>query len=376
MRRQRWGAALAAALVAACLSCSSTSGPAPAASSSADRVCADGVCLSLDRFTESVTKRLNGRVVGSIVTVGPDRVVSSGYARTSIDPLQTAMSPSVLVNVASVGKMFTTIAVLKTLTAHHLSTDSRIGPFLPSTWARGPGVDTITFQDLLTHQAGFRQDSDGIFTDENAARAQIAAGIDVSDKATPDYNNLNFSIFRDLLPRMTAVSAPPSTRAASDRAFISDIQRLVFSPADVTDATCSPSRAGLLMYPTLTSLSGQDHGSLPLAHDPPGACSPGGWTMSVASMRQIMIELQNGILLTSAERAQLDAGCLGWDCSIIKQAHYRAKSGDLDDGGSAALHTYSGLLLGTVPFVIVTNSDASDTLIDIVDSAMTAAVTS
>ncbi len=38
-----------------------------------------------------------------------------------------------MVNVASVGKMFTTIAVLKSLARHHLSIDSRIWPFLPRT---------------------------------------------------------------------------------------------------------------------------------------------------------------------------------------------------------------------------------------------------
>ena len=48
------------------------------------------------------------------------------------------MGPDVVVNVASVGKMFTTIAVLKSLARHHLSIDSRIWPFLPPDWVKGP----------------------------------------------------------------------------------------------------------------------------------------------------------------------------------------------------------------------------------------------
>ena len=44
-----------------------------------------------------------------------------------------------MVNVASVGKMFTTIAVLQSLARHHLSIDSRIWPFLPPDWVKGPG---------------------------------------------------------------------------------------------------------------------------------------------------------------------------------------------------------------------------------------------
>lgn len=63
-----------------------------------------------------------------------------------------------MVNVASVGKRFTTIAVVKSLARHHLSIDSRIWPFLPPDRVRGPGIDTITFRELLTHRAGFRLD--------------------------------------------------------------------------------------------------------------------------------------------------------------------------------------------------------------------------
>ena len=36
-----------------------------------------------------------------------------------------------MVNVASVGKVFTTIAVLKSLARHHLSIDTPISPYLP-----------------------------------------------------------------------------------------------------------------------------------------------------------------------------------------------------------------------------------------------------
>jgi hypothetical protein len=46
----------------------------------------------------------------------------------------------------------------------HLSIDSRIAPFLPPDWVKGPGIDTITFRELLTHRAGFRLDSGLVFT--------------------------------------------------------------------------------------------------------------------------------------------------------------------------------------------------------------------
>ena len=118
--------------------------------------------------------------------VGRSHVVASGLARTAADPPKLAMGPDVMVNVASAGKMFTTIAVLKSLARRHLSVDSRIWPFLPPDWVKGPGVDTLTFRDLLTHRAGFRLDSSLVFATDNAARDQIRQGVQQLDKQVAD----------------------------------------------------------------------------------------------------------------------------------------------------------------------------------------------
>ena len=178
-----------------------------------------------------------------------------------------------MVNVASVGKMFTTIAVLKSLARHHLSIDSRIWPFLPPDWVKGPGIDTITFRELLTHRAGFRLDSGLVFATDNAAREQIRQGIQQMDKQVADYNNINFTIFRDMLPFMEGVRDPgPAARAAAaNRFFISYVQRQVFDPVGVTDATCAPVRDAMLMY--LPPFAGTAPGSpAPVG---PSACSGG-----------------------------------------------------------------------------------------------------
>jgi CubicO group peptidase (beta-lactamase class C family) len=111
-------------------------------------VCTARACISVSRLADSIAAQLKGSVVGYVALVGTSKVVSSGLARTAADPPKLAMGPDVTVNVASVGKMFTTIAVLQSLARHHLSTCNRIWPFLPD-WVKGPGVGTITFGDLL-----------------------------------------------------------------------------------------------------------------------------------------------------------------------------------------------------------------------------------
>ena len=264
MVSRSWAGALgAAALAASCLcGCGSAPGArSPAATQppgSAKRVYTAHACVSLSRLARSLDTQLRGTAVGYVALVGRSHVVASGLARRDTDPPKLAMGPDVMVNVASVGKMFTTIAVLQSLARHHLSIERRISPFLPPDWVKGPGVDNITFGDLLTHRAGFRLDSGLVFTTDNAARDQVRHGIEQADKQVPYYNNINFTIFRDLLPFMEGAR---EQSAAADRFFIAYVQRQVFGPVGVTDARCAPVRDAVLMY--LPPFSGTAPGSLP-----------------------------------------------------------------------------------------------------------------
>ena len=373
-----------AALGAVALAASCTSGPGagpgpggpvatPSAAGSAGRVCAAHGCISLSRLARSIDSQLKGKVVGYVALVGTSKVVSSGLARTAADPPKLAMGPDVMVNVLSVGKMFTTIAVLKSLASHHLSTGSRIWPFLPPDWVKGPGVGTITFGELLTHRAGFRLDSTLVFKTGNAAREQIRQGIQQIDKQVADYNNINFTIFRDMLPFMEGAPQPgPAARAAAaDRFFLTYMQRQVFDPVGVTDDTCTPVRHAMLMYPppgTGTAPGKQ-------APVPRSACSAGGWFMTPASMLRVLQGLISGSLLSSSQRQQMDRNCLGWDCSITSQPGYRGKGGGPYCVGSACLQTFLGILAGTIPVVIATNSDPGKPLFAIVQTALAAATT-
>jgi CubicO group peptidase (beta-lactamase class C family) len=363
-----WAIALGVMALAASCVCGCSGGRA--AAGSAGRVCTASACVSLSRLARSIDSQLRGTAVGYVALVGRSHVVASGLARTAADPPKLAMGPDVMVNVASVGKMFTTIAVLKSLARHHLSVDSRISPFLPPDWVKGPGIDTITFRDLLTHRAGFRLDSGLVFTTDNAARDQIRHGIDQVDKQVPSYNNINFTIFRDLLPFMEGVRDPgPAARAAAaDRFFNIYVQRQVFGPVGVKDARCAPVHEAMLMY--LPPFSGTTPGNAALVG--PSACAGGGWFMTPASMLRILEGLISGKLLAGSQRKLMDDNCLGWDCSIAGQAGYRGKYGGCC-GGSAGLQIFFGILAGTIPVVIATNSTGPPPLQAVVQTALHAA---
>jgi len=57
----------------------------------------------------------------------------------------------------------------------------------------------------------------------------------------------------------------------------------------------------------------------------------------------------------ASQRQLMDGNCLGWDCSIVGQAGYRGKYGGFDVPG-ARLQIFFGILAGTIPVVIATNS--------------------
>jgi CubicO group peptidase (beta-lactamase class C family) len=339
---------------------------------STDRVCTPHSCISLSRLASSIGTQLKGNVVGYVALIGTSKAVSSGLARTAANPPKLAMGPDVMVNVLSVGKMFTTIAVLKSLARRHLSTGSRIWPFLPPDWVKGPGVGTITFGELLTHRAGFRLDSGLVFATDDAAREQIRQGIQQIDKQVADYNNINFTIFRDMLPFMEGAREPgPAARAAAaaDRFFLSYVQRQVFDPVGVMNATCAPVRDAVLMYPPPGTGTARGRPA-PVG---PSGCSAGGWFMTPASMLRVLEGLISNGLLSSGQRQQMDRNCLGWDCSITGQAGYRGKGGGPFCDGSACLQIFFGILAGTIPVVVVTNSDPGKPLFAIVQTALSAA---
>ena len=369
------------ALAASCTSCSRAgpnaggraATPPPVLTGSADKVCTPSACVSLSRLTSTIDTQLEGNTVGYVTLVGTSKAVSSGLARTSADPPKLAMGPNVMVNVASVGKMFTTIVVLKSLARHHLSIDSPISPFLPPDWVKGPGVNTITFRELLTHQAGFRLDSGRVFETDDAAREQIRQGVQQVDKHVTDYNNINFTIFRDMLPFMEGVRDPgPAARAAAaNRLFISYVQRQVFDPVGVKDATCAPVRNAVLMYPPPGPGTARGS-SAPVG---PSACSAGGWFMTPASVRRVLDGLISGnSLLSGRQRQQMDDNCLGWDCSVTGQADYRGKEGDFGDE-RVGLHIFFGVLTGTIPVVVVVNSNLPDDISEIVQASLRAVTT-
>jgi Beta-lactamase len=111
-------------------------------------------CISEQSFGNNIVSSLKASpgVVGYVVTVGTVPIFGGN---SNLSP-PTATLPGDITNIASVSKMLTTFAVLKSLANHNISLDSSIFPYLYADWqsAAGANIKKITFRDLLTHRSG------------------------------------------------------------------------------------------------------------------------------------------------------------------------------------------------------------------------------
>jgi CubicO group peptidase (beta-lactamase class C family) len=87
-----------------------------------------------------------------------------------------AWASDIPMHVASVSKLITAMAMTKLLYSRNISPDAHILPWLPKYWHKGPGVDQITFRQLLTHTSGLVLVDEPGPSDFQFMKDQIAIG--------------------------------------------------------------------------------------------------------------------------------------------------------------------------------------------------------
>ncbi len=175
--------------------------------------------FDIERFEENIKQALNNESIGytyAIVSSGKlKKSGAHGYAVLSRDllpnsgiypdPKGLAQHPNKRMNIASITKPITATAVLKIIqdksAANYpeLTINSKIAPFLPSSWQLGTGVKDLTFKELLSQYSGM--DDSGSGTSLTAIKDWIAKGV-TRPKAEYKYMNANLAVFRIILPYM------------------------------------------------------------------------------------------------------------------------------------------------------------------------------
>lgn len=132
-----------------------------------------------------------------------DRSGHFGLARTAADPPQTAQSDTKPMHIAGATMLPTAIVTMRLLTDKGLTADEPIGPWLPSDWVRGAGVNQLTFADVMNHRTGFGQKND-LVQGEDYAPLQQRIAMPVGT-AKQDHENANFALLRVLSSRLQGV---------------------------------------------------------------------------------------------------------------------------------------------------------------------------
>lgn len=239
------------------------------------------------------------------------------FARSPIDG-DVEWASGVPMHVASVSKLITAMAMTKLLHSRNISPDASILPWLPNYWRKGPGVERITFRQLLTHSSGLVLLDEPGPSDFQFMKEQIAIGV----VGKPGYRNINYGLCRILI---SVIDAPflfdlfplGIIDGYWDLTTIQYYERYVgenvFAPAGVTSTLKHTSAHALAYpYPPHDSAGALVHGWS--SGDLSTMSGAAGWRLSVDDLLNVMAAFRRRGSIVDAARAQamLD-GRLGLD---------------------------------------------------------------
>jgi len=217
----------------------------------------------------------------------------------------------IFVNIASVTKTLTAVTVLKYLDAFTI--DNEIGPWLPSSWSKHADVRKLTFKQLLTHTSGIRGGNTSWSDLINVAGAKI------DSPKTYAYSNINFALFRAMLPKLhdsiTFRKQEVQMEASAFRSWMSSeyirlVQAHVLSRAGIGPRGCKPAKEGTfqMLNEAPSPLRGDSHG------DWTEFCGGGGFVLTTMDMSRVITYLaEKETIISDNKKLLMDTYRLGWN---------------------------------------------------------------
>lgn len=326
--------------------------------------------VDIDDFEGWIHRALAANVVGyglAISVAGiPAAVGQGGFAQIPLLDANVLFTHQTDIQVASVSKTITAIALLQLMEKLDITPDDAIGPYLPPTWSQGAGFSdgSITFDDLLTHHTGVDQAlaalinaateplpnsnaweglellvRTGIPSDVAASACPIDNGDGTYTLGGPEdpaddhygvscYKNANYALARELIWQLALqtgdlgaaydVADPKDMPMASATGYQKVVRDHVLTPAGVAGsckATGSPAQRSLMYdiqgnVPLVMLTAGTDaysNDSSDLLE-----CGPYNWSLSALDLVKIMGKLSCGNLLSDDAKTLMNERKLGW----------------------------------------------------------------
>lgn len=311
----------------------------------------NGPAFDVNEFAARIVEKMDDEALGYSYVINHKKQHAHsdgrGMARNDTDTY-LAQSEYKRMNIASISKTITAVAVLQLLEMNGLSVHDPVGPWLPSDWTRSYGFDnpqTLSFYDLLTHRSGIKQTVQQInlFDEEFAAldlvtwnglKAVVGYGIDPYHHGDPLYTNVNYALFRVIIPALWEAAGQPvgdldaNSAAAFYQAYIAEN---IFLPIDIHQPSCAPPVGDDSQTRYYNVFEPQGTGGV--AGNWTLKCGSGGWYLSAYELAAFMAYLRYSERILSPEMRELmDALMLGWSESWSfsgDHGQYRAHAGAL-----------------------------------------------
>lgn len=301
-------------------------------------------------------------------------VVSKGWAQLPDDPRtgegDVAWNPDITMNIASVSKFVTAIALvrlLESLRSTGVSVDTSIAGFLPQYWAQGPNVAAITFRQLLRHEAGLGSTLAATDTgpgDFAEAKSEIQAG--TTGPSAYNYKNVNYAILRVLFATLTKTLGPGSSAPSfltsvgvsddmfwdgvSEAVYCNYVNDYVFAPVSIGRRGLEADANAALAYATPPTVPGA-------RIENPGLSGQTGWHLSIEELLRLLEKFRAGSILSRRRAQQLVTSMYGLEPPIdTKAGPVYSKGGLRLDGSGRGLASMMCLMPGDIELVVFVNS--------------------
>jgi len=280
------------------------------------------------KFGTNIESMINAHPhVGFAIAIynGLDLEWSAGHGVAERD-FNTPMTSRTRLAVMSTSKTITAAAVVKQIATMQnddsdFTLNSKIEPYLPHTWQRGPKVGDLTFRRLLTHTSGLQEQHGSPDSDPDSYES-LREAIKIGAQSFPtstEYRNLNFCLFRVILPYL--VYGPEQMKFLHDAlgaafpmtlgmAYVDHVTTHVLKLCNIEGVSVVPSgpQPFLKSYNIADLSNGipDSSGTYPYLHT--GA---GYWNMSTREYGRFIAHLRHGSIMHRAHWGWMRDGGLG-----------------------------------------------------------------
>jgi D-alanyl-D-alanine carboxypeptidase len=324
----------------------------------------------IDKFAKNLENYItwnNDEPIGWSYSISKNGVLRKakafGSARTIADG-QLDYKTTKKINVASVSKFYTAIAVMQLLEANDLTIDDKIVSYLPPAWWNvGPGVDNLTFRELLTHTSGLQSTNTDFSNTLSYAGIKSCIETGVVNSKDRNYLNVNFALFRILIPSLwSGMPDAPTMDLNSDAStqFVYQAYMLqnVFQPIGLNNVDCVPEgRMQSLLY---YNVGNQISGNGLYYGDWTAMAGGGGFFMTTIEMAAVNAYFEHSeILLSKEQRDIMKENRIGLDQglgSMELHGEYYGKNGSIVNGGKGVLIQIEMFPLNGIDCVVTMNT--------------------